>query len=48
MKYLLNGVNPENSSTQKLLNMYARYPALDQNALDMKPEWHKEELWLVQ
>jgi hypothetical protein len=48
MKYLLNVVNPENSFTQKLSDLFAKHPAVDQNALGMKPEWHKEELWLVQ
>ena len=47
MKYLLNVVNPENSFTHKLLDLFARHPAVDQNALGMKPDWHKEELWLV-
>ncbi len=45
MKYLLNIVQPENNFTEKLGQLFEKYPNVDPNALGMKPEWKNESLW---
>ena len=45
MKYLLNIINPGNSFTSRVLDLLAKYPNIDPNALGLKPNWEKELLW---
>jgi abortive infection bacteriophage resistance protein len=45
MKYMLNIVQPKNHFTEKLENLFIKYPNVDPNALGMKPSWQKEPLW---
>ncbi|MCM5661825.1 Abi family protein [Galbibacter mesophilus] len=45
MKYLLNTIHPRNTFTNRLKELFKRYPNVDQNALGMKPNWHQEPLW---
>lgn len=45
MKYMLNVVQPENHFTEKLNDLFEKYPNVDPNALGMKPEWQQEPLW---
>ncbi len=45
MKYMLNTIIPKNEFTQKLINLFEKYPNVDPNALGMKPNWHNEPLW---
>lgn len=45
MKYLLNVIQPANSFTEKLENLFVRYPGVDRNALGMKQNWLHESLW---
>lgn len=45
MKYLLNVIQPANSFTEKLENLFVRYPSVDRNALGMKQNWLHESLW---
>ncbi|MCX6294443.1 MAG: Abi family protein [Sphingobacteriales bacterium] len=46
MKYLLNIIEPENQFTLRLKSIFEKYPNVDPNALGMKTNWEKEELWL--
>lgn len=45
MKYLINNIQPNNSFTQRLNNLFITYPNVDPNALGMKPNWQQEPLW---
>lgn len=45
MKYFLNSIQPENPFTEKLYELFEKYPNVDPNALGMKPEWFNEPLW---
>lgn len=45
MKYMLNTIIPKNEFTQKLINLFEKYPNVDPNALGMKPDWQNEPLW---
>lgn len=45
MKYLLNTIQPDNSFTHQLENLFDKHPNVDQNALGMKPNWLNEPLW---
>ncbi|MDD4991170.1 MAG: Abi family protein [Paludibacter sp.] len=45
MKYLLNIIQPENSFTKCLYNLFEKYPNVDPNALGMKNDWQNEPLW---
>ena len=45
MKYLLNIIVPENSFTIKLTRLLSKYPNVDPNALGLKDNWEREELW---
>ncbi len=45
MKYLLNVIQPNNNFTNRLDDLFSKYPNVDQNALGMKPNWTKEPLW---
>ncbi|NNV58005.1 Abi family protein [Panacibacter sp. KCS-6] len=45
MKYLINIIAPENSFSVKLIDLLAKYPSVDPNALGMKPDWTNEPLW---
>lgn len=45
MKYLLNTIQPNNEFTRRLDALFKKYPNVDPNALDMKPNWQQEPLW---
>ena len=45
MKYMLNIVQPGNHFSEKLEELFIKYPNVDPNALGMKPNWQKEPLW---
>lgn len=45
MKYLMNIINPGNHFTQKLQDLFTKYPNIDPNALGMKLNWQNEPLW---
>lgn len=45
MKYLLNTIYKRNDFTQRLANLFVKYPNVDPNALGMKPNWQNEPLW---
>ena len=45
MKYILNIIEPENQFTMRLMTLFEKYPNVDPNALGMKLNWEKEELW---
>ncbi|WKK79335.2 Abi family protein [Marivirga arenosa] len=45
MKYMVNIIAPENTFTKRLLNLFEKYPSVDPNALGMKENWEKEDLW---
>jgi abortive infection bacteriophage resistance protein len=45
MKYLMNVINPGNHFTQKLDELFKKYPNIDPNALGMKTDWQNESLW---
>jgi abortive infection bacteriophage resistance protein len=45
MKYMLNTIIPKNEFTQKLKNLFEKYPNVDPNALGMKQNWENEPLW---
>jgi abortive infection bacteriophage resistance protein len=47
MKYVLNTILPTNDFTEKLNNLFLKYPNVDPNALDMKPNWQDEPLWKI-
>jgi hypothetical protein len=44
MKYLLNTIKP-NDFTEKLNELFVKYPNVDPNALGMKNNWQNEALW---
>jgi len=44
MKYLLNTIKP-NDFTERLDNLFNKYPNVDPNALGMKADWQNEALW---
>jgi len=46
MKYLLNIIQPNNLFTSRLDTLFKKYPNVDPNALDMKPNWQNEPLWI--
>ncbi|PQB08960.1 CAAX protease [Polaribacter filamentus] len=45
MKYMLNEIQPNNLFTSRLDALFTKYPNVDSNALDMKPNWQQEPLW---
>lgn len=45
MKYLLNTIKPDNNFTNRLNDLFIKYPNVDPNALGMKPNWQQEPLW---
>ena len=45
MKYMLNTIKPDNDFTKSLDALFIKYPNVDLNALDMKPNWQQEPLW---
>ena len=45
MKYVLNTIQPNNDFTSRLDTLFIKYPNVDSNALDMKPNWQQEPLW---
>ena len=45
MKYVLNTIQQNNDFTSKLDTLFIKYPNVDPNALDMKPNWQNEPLW---
>lgn len=45
MKYLLNVIQPENTFTPRLVELFAKYPNVDPNAVGMKHDWYGEDLW---
>lgn len=45
MKYLLDRIEPENTFTVRLDSLLSRYTGVDPNALGMKTDWQKENLW---
>ncbi len=45
MKYLLNEIQPNNTFTQRLINLLKAYPSVDPFALGLKDNWDKEPLW---
>jgi abortive infection bacteriophage resistance protein len=45
MKYLVNTIQPNNNFTNRLNDLFVKYPNVDPNALGMKPNWQKEPLW---
>ncbi|KGO92279.1 Abi family protein [Flavobacterium subsaxonicum] len=47
MKYLINIIQPENNFTNRLNDLFVKYPNVDPDALGMKPKWQDEELWKV-
>ena len=47
MKYLLNGIQPDNDFTDRLDTLFKKYPNVDHNALGMKPNWQDEPLWIL-
>lgn len=44
MKYMLNTIKP-NDFTERLKALFEKYPNVDHNALGMKENWQKENLW---
>jgi len=47
MRYMLNTILPKNNFTEKLINLFEKYPNVDPNALGMKNNWKEEPLWRV-
>jgi len=45
IKYLLNIIQPLNLLTTQLSSLFEKYPTVDQNALGMKKDWSREDLW---
>lgn len=45
MKYLLDRIQPENNFTERLYNLFEKYPNVDPNAIGLKPDWQNEKLW---
>ncbi len=45
MKYLLNRIQPENNFSERLNNLFVKYPNVDPNAIGMKTNWQNEDLW---
>ena len=45
MKYLLDRIQPDNVFSEKLKNLFIKYPNVDSNALGMKSNWQEELLW---
>ncbi|MDR0737798.1 MAG: Abi family protein [Prevotellaceae bacterium] len=45
IKYLLFTVSPNNSVTQKLKSLLAKYPAIDIKAMGFPSNWQNEPLW---
>ncbi len=45
MKYLINTIQPNNNFTNRLNDLFIKYPNVDANALGMKPKWQQEPLW---
>lgn len=45
MKYLLNTIHPNNDFSNRLNDLFIKYPNVDSNALGMKPNWQREPLW---
>jgi len=45
MKYLLNTIHPNNDFSNRLNDLFIKYPNVDPNALGMKPNWQQEPLW---
>jgi hypothetical protein len=46
MKYLMDVVNPGNSFAKHFMDILAKYPNIDSNALGLKVNWENEPLWL--
>ena len=46
MKYMLNTILPNNDFSEKLVDLFKKYPNVDPNALGMKNNWKDEPLWL--
>lgn len=45
MKYLLDRIQPENNFTERLFNLFEKYPTVNPNAIGLKPNWQNEKLW---
>ncbi|MBK5210614.1 MAG: Abi family protein [Flavobacteriaceae bacterium] len=48
MKYLLDRIQPVNNFTERLNYLLMKYPNIDPNAIGLKPNWIKENLWKTQ
>jgi abortive infection bacteriophage resistance protein len=46
MKYLLNTINPSNTLTAKLTQLFAAYPNVDLRAMGFTAGWNNEPLWV--
>ncbi len=47
MKYLINSIYPQNDFTSQLIQLFKKYPNIDQSALGMKENWNLEPLWKI-
>lgn len=45
IKYLLQTINPNNSFTEKLEELFNKYPLVDRKALGYTDNWQNEPLW---
>ncbi len=45
IKYLINIIQPPNEFTNRLDELFKKYPNVDPDALGMKPNWQQEPLW---
>ncbi len=45
MKYLVNQIQPDNSFTSRLKELFSSHPNVDPLALGMKENWEQEALW---
>lgn len=45
MKYLLDVISPGHHFGSKLVELFEKYPNVDENALGMKEDWRNEALW---
>lgn len=45
MRYILNTILPKNGFSEKLNDLFVKYPNVDPEALGMKPDWQNEPWW---
>jgi len=46
LKYLLDTIKPSNNFKTNLVNLLAKFPSVDPNALGLKNNWQNQPLWL--